>query len=110
MSTAVLTNRMTLDSVAGTVLKAAARFWFAVAVVGQLTFAFTVASFYGMATVRGDWLAWNKGMAHGYLSGDTKGNFAVALHLLSAVIVILAGIIQLIPQIRDRAGTVVYTW
>jgi uncharacterized membrane protein len=103
MSTAVMTNRLELSSVADTALKAAARFWFVVAVVGQLIFAFTVASFYGMASLRGDWRAWNKGMAHGYVSGDTMGNFAVAVHLVSAVIVILAGVVQLIPQIRDRA-------
>src|SRR5579863_3631350 len=42
MSTAVLTSRLELDSVADTALKAAARFWFAVTVIGQLVFAFTV--------------------------------------------------------------------
>jgi tetratricopeptide (TPR) repeat protein len=92
-----------LQSFADTVLHAVVRFWFAVAVVGQLIFAFTVASFYGMASVRGDLLAWNKGMAHGYVSGDTMGNFAVAVHLFSAVAIILAGVIQLIPRIRERA-------
>lgn len=103
MSTAVMTNRLELDSLAHTALRAAIRFWFAVAVVAQLMFAFTVASFYGMASVRGNWLAWNKGMAHAYIAGDTKGNVAVAVHLASAVVVILAGVIQLIPQIRERA-------
>ncbi|MFZ0284128.1 MAG: DUF2306 domain-containing protein [Terriglobales bacterium] len=103
MSTAVMTNRLELSSVANTALKAAARFWFAVAVIAQLIFAFTVASFYGRSGVRGDWHAWNKGMVHGYIAGDSIGNFAVAVHLVSAVIVILAGVIQLIPQIRDRA-------
>ena len=96
-------KRRSLQRLADTALKAAVRFWFVVAVVGQLIFAFTVAAFYGMASVRGNFLAWNKGMAHGYVSGDTMGNFAVAVHLLSAVIVILAGVIQLIPQIRERA-------
>jgi uncharacterized membrane protein len=103
MSTAVMTNRLELSSVADTALKVAVRFWFAVALVGQLLFAFTIASFYGMASMRGDWRAWNKGTAHGYVSGDRMGNIAVGVHLVSAVIVILAGVIQLIPQIRDRA-------
>jgi tetratricopeptide (TPR) repeat protein len=103
MSTAVMTNRLELSSVADTALKVAVRFWFVVALAGQLLFAFTVASFYGMASVRGDWRAWNKGMAHGYVSGDPMGNFAVAVHLVSAVIVILAGVIQFIPQVRARA-------
>jgi uncharacterized membrane protein len=98
-----MTNRLELDSLAHTALKAAVRFWFAIAVAGQLIFAFTIASFYGMASMRGNWLAWNKGMAHGYIPGDTKGNLAVAVHLVSAVVVILSGVIQLIPQIRDRA-------
>jgi len=48
MSTAVLTNRLDLDSVADSSLKAAARFWFVVTVIGQLMFAFAVASFYGL--------------------------------------------------------------
>src|SRR5882672_1572379 len=103
MSTAVLTNRLELGSVADMALKAATRFWFGVAVIGQLMLAFTIASFYGMASLRGDFRAWNKGMAHGYVAGDTMGNFAVAVHLFSAVVVILAGVIQLIPQIRERA-------
>src|ERR1700730_11605203 len=92
-----------LEAFAGTALKAATRFWFAVAFLGQLLFAFTVASFYGGAAVRGDFEAWNRSMTHGYLPGDRMGNLAVAIHLLSAVIIILAGTIQLIPQIRNRA-------
>jgi hypothetical protein len=35
MSTAVMTNRLELDSVAATALKAAARFWFGVTVIGN---------------------------------------------------------------------------
>jgi tetratricopeptide (TPR) repeat protein len=41
-------------------------------------------------------------MSHGYIPGDSMGNFAVAMHLSSAVIIILAGMFQLIPQIRNR--------
>jgi hypothetical protein len=93
-----------LQNYADTALQAAVRFWFVVTVIGQLVFAFTVASFYGIAAVRGDsQQAWSKSITHGYVAGDTLGNFAVATHLFSAVIVILAGTIQLIPQIRERA-------
>jgi uncharacterized membrane protein len=103
MSTAVLTNRLELSSVADTALKAATRFWFGVTVIGQLIFAFTVASFYGMAAMRGNSAtAWSKNLTHGYVPGDTVGNLAVATHLISAVIVILAGMLQLVPQIRNR--------
>jgi uncharacterized membrane protein len=92
-----------LQNLANTALKAATRFWFVVVVIGQLMFAFTVASFYGRAAVRGDLPALNKFMTHGYIPGDRLGNVAVAVHLVSAVIIILAGTIQLIPQVRERA-------
>jgi len=100
MSTAVWTNRLELDSVADTTLKAAARFWFVVAVIGQLLLAFAVASFYGLTALRGDYHAWK--FTNGYVPGVTKGNWAVVMHVASAVIVMLAGAIQLIPQVRNR--------
>lgn len=92
------------QSFANTALTAAVRFWFAVTVVGQLIFAFSVGSFYGIAAARGNSAsAWNNHITHGYVPGDTLGNLAVYAHLLSAPIVILAGLLQLIPRIRDRA-------
>jgi len=42
-------------------------------------------------------------MPHGYIPGDTIGNVAAGIHLLLAVVIIVSGAIQLIPQIRDRA-------
>ena len=102
MSTAVLTNRLELNSVADTALKAAARFWFVVTVIGQLAFAFAVASFYGLTALRGDYHRWSRFISRGHVAGDTMGNFAVAMHVISAVIVMLAGALQLIPQIRNR--------
>lgn len=103
MSTAVLTEQLDLNSVADRTLKAAVRFWFAVTVIGQLLFAFEVASFYGLTALRGNWVAWRKSITHGIVPGDTMGNLAIAIHLISAVTIILAGLFQLIPQIRDRA-------
>jgi uncharacterized membrane protein len=102
MSTAVLTSRIELSSVADTVLKAATRFWFGVTVVGQLAFAFAVASFYGMAAIRGDHGAWDKHFTHGYIPGDTMGNLAIAMHLVTAVVIMLSGAVQLVSQIRSR--------
>jgi len=102
MSTAVWTNRLELNSFADGALKAAARFWFVVMLLGQSLFAFTVASFYGLTAARGNWLAWNKFMTHGYIPGKTLGNSVVRLHVFSAAIVILAGALQLLPQIRNR--------
>ncbi len=104
MNTSVMFRRLDLTSAANTALKAAVRFCFAVIVIGQLVFAFSVASFYGMAAARGtSAAAWSKHFTHGYVPGDAMGNLSIAIHLVSAVIVILAGMIQLIPQIRDRA-------
>lgn len=84
-------------------LKAAAAFWFVVAVLGQLLFAFSVASFYGLAAARGNWQQWNKVMTHGYAADHPVGNLVVAIHLASAVIILLSGAAQLIPQFRRYA-------
>jgi uncharacterized membrane protein len=102
MSTAVLTNQLDLSSVADSALKAAARFWFGVTVVGQLMFAFAVASFYALTALRGDFHGWSRHITHGHVPGDTMGNSAVVMHVASAVIVMLAGAVQLIPRVRDR--------
>jgi hypothetical protein len=83
-------------------LKAAAGFWFVVTVLGQLLFAFAVASFYGLSAARGNWQQWNKSMAHGYTPGHPVKNLVVAIHLSSAVVILLSGAIQLIPKIRQR--------
>jgi hypothetical protein len=100
MSTAVLTNRFELDSVADTALKAAARFWFGVTVIGQLAFGFAVASFYSLTALRGDYHGWK--LTNGYVPGVTRGNWAVVMHVVSAAILMLAGALQLVPQVRSR--------
>jgi len=84
-------------------LKAAAGFWFVVTLAGQILFALSVASFYGLSAARGNWRAWNRTMTHGYAPGYHVGNTVVAIHLASAVIIILSGAIQLIPLVRRRA-------
>jgi Predicted membrane protein (DUF2306)/Tetratricopeptide repeat len=91
-----------LRKLADRTLKAAAGFWFVVAVLGQLVFAFAVASFYGLSAARGNWQQWNKSMTHGYTPGHPIKNLVVAIHLGSAVIILLSGAIQLIPKIRHR--------
>jgi uncharacterized membrane protein len=100
MSTAVMTNRLELSSVADTALKAAARFWFVVTVLGQLVFAFAVASFYSLTALRGDYHKWN--FTNGYVPGFSMGNTAVVMHVASAAFIMLAGAVQLVPQIRNR--------
>ncbi|HET6217321.1 MAG TPA: DUF2306 domain-containing protein [Acidobacteriaceae bacterium] len=96
-------RRHSLRPLADRALKAAAGFWFVVAVLGQLVFAFTIASFYGLSAAHGNWQQWNKSMTHGYTPGRPMGNLAVIIHLSSAVVILLSGAIQLIPQVRRRA-------
>ena len=101
-STAILTNRWDVNSVANTALKAAAGFWFIVAVFGQWIFVFYIASFYGIASARGNVGVWNKTLAQGWMPGNTIGNTALAAHLLFAALITLSGALQLIPKIRSR--------
>lgn len=103
MSSIALPQRLELSSASSTALNAAARFWFVVAVTGQWIFAFYVAAFYGGAAVQGNFEAWNKVLPSGYTPGATMSNTAVAVHLLLAVIIMVLGPLQLVPQIRAKA-------
>ncbi|WP_218638760.1 DUF2306 domain-containing protein [Shewanella sp. UCD-KL12] len=91
------------DSRSGSWLGHSAKLWFAVTVVGQWIFAAYVAMFYGGVAISGDLSGWNKVMPHGYVAGDSIGNFAVGMHLLLALVVLVGGPLQLIPQIRSYA-------
>jgi len=102
MATAVLTNRLELDSLAESALNAAVRFWFVVTVLGQLLFAFAVASFYGLTALRGDYHGWSKFITHGLVHGDTMGNFAIVMHITAAVAIMSSGAVQLVPGVRNR--------
>jgi hypothetical protein len=105
MSTVVLSNRLELSSFADTALRAAARLWFAVTVIGQWAFLYYIAAFYGPSTFTGNFEAWsrNKLLIKGYVPGDTAGNVAFAAHALLAAVIAFGGALQLIPQIRARA-------
>jgi len=102
MSTAVWTTRLELGSIADKSLRAAARFWFVVALAGQFAFAISVATFYGLTALRGNIQAWNKILAHGYETGATMSNTALVGHILFATVISIAGALQLIPGIRNR--------
>lgn len=103
MSTSVWTDVSDLSSLADTALKLAARSWFLVAVAGQWMFAVYVISFYGGAAVQRNLEAWNKVVPNAYTPGHAVGNVAVAIHLLLAVIIMVGGPLQMIPQMRHRA-------
>jgi len=106
-ATPAMTKSVAIDmrsnAIADKALKAMARFWFLTAVAGQWIFAYYIASFYGGSAVQGDFEAWNKVLPHGFIPGDAMGNFTVATHLLLAMIIIVGGPLQLLPQIRARA-------
>jgi hypothetical protein len=101
MGAAVFSGSLQRGSFGDTALKAAARFWFVVAIIGQLVFAFSVASYYGLSAWRGNIQAWNRVLLSGYISGDTLGNTALAGHLLLASMIMAVGGLQLVPQIRS---------
>lgn len=94
-----------LNTTADKALKAAAEFWFVTAVIGQWIFAYYIAFFYGGSALRGDFAAWNQVLSHGFVPGDTMGNFAVGAHLLLAVVIIVGGPLQLVPKVRTSAPT-----
>jgi uncharacterized membrane protein len=89
---------------ANDVLDAAARTWFATALLGQWAFLYYIAGFYDVATLRGDFALWNKNthLLKGYVPGDTVGNLAFAFHVLLAATVTFGGALQLISQSRTR--------
>lgn len=92
------------DFAANTALKAAARFWFAVTLAGQWIFACYVAVYFGSRVLRNGLAGLAEThLPNGYIPGDTIGNLAVAAHVFMAALILVAGPLQLIPQIRTRA-------
>lgn len=88
---------------ANKLLNISSTFWFLVAVIGQWIFVYYVIAFYGTTAMQDDFESWNKVLPHGYVEGETMGNLAVAAHIVLAVIMIVGGPLQLIPQIRSKA-------
>jgi uncharacterized membrane protein len=93
------------NSIADTMLKGAAAFWFVVAVAGQWLFVVFIVGFYAAPTATGNFEAWDKNtfMTHGYVAGDTAGNLAFAAHVMMAAVITASGTVQLIPWIRAHA-------
>ncbi len=58
MTNAILTPSRAAKPMADEALKAAARLWFAAAVIGQGMFLFYIARFYGPSTLTGNFQAW----------------------------------------------------
>ncbi|WP_369980511.1 DUF2306 domain-containing protein [Xanthomonas bundabergensis] len=80
-----------------------------IAVASQMVFATYVAMFYGRAALAGAPERWNRVLPHGYVAGDHLFNGVLALHLLLAVAIVLAGTAQLLPALR-RHVPAVHRW
>jgi hypothetical protein len=84
--------------------------WFALAAAGQLLMAAYVASFYGRALLAGAPETWNDGpMSQAHVAGDGVGNLVMVLHLGFTVVIVLAGLMQLMPTLRRRLP-MVHRW
>ena len=92
-----------LRNAAARLLRGSGVLWFLVAAVGQIAFIGFILVFYGVRTASGNFAGWNdKPLIDGYVEGDHTGNLVFAAHVLLASIVTLAGLMQLVPQIRSR--------
>ena len=86
-----------------TVLRRAGVIWFLAAAAGQLAFIYFIVVYYGGRTLAGNYAGWNdKPLIDGYTPGDRMGNVMFALHVLPAAVITLGGLIQLVPQLRNR--------
>jgi Predicted membrane protein (DUF2306) len=101
-ATATLPARPQLQAWSGTALASATTFWFVATVIGQCIFAIYILALYGGSAVRGNFKGWNQVMTHGHVPGDTLGNFVTGAHLLLAMLIMLGGALQLVPQVRRR--------
>lgn len=108
MTEAVTGYRPNLDEAARKMLQASAALWFLTAVVGQWLFVYYIAGFYGLATLSGNFEAWdrNRNLIDGYVAGDTVGNLFFGSHVLIAAVLTFGGTLQLVPQMRARAMAV----
>ena len=103
MTEAVMAGRLELKSTARAALDTAATFWWVVAALGQWLFALYVAIVFGPMLLQDGIEGLKQShLFNGFIPGDTVGNYAVAGHILLAVIIMGAGPLQLIPQIRAR--------
>lgn len=90
---------------ADVVLRCAVGCWLFVTLIGQWLFLYYIAALYGVSTLSGHFEDWARRttLFKGYVPGDTIGNLHFAAHVLLAAVIAFGGILQLIPQIRERA-------
>jgi len=82
-------------------LRWSATSWCVVAQVGQLIFAFYIATLYGRTAMVGRLDLWNAAMPHGHTVGSPFHNSTVALHLLFALVLLISGPTQMMPVMTN---------
>jgi hypothetical protein len=106
MSTASVASVATPKPGAGRgLLPASVLIWAATMIVGQWVFFYYLAGFYVRAIVAGDIQDWsrNRGIFKGYAPGDFAWNAYFGAHVTLAAVIAFGGVLQMLPQIRDRA-------
>lgn len=89
-----------------TILRYSGVVWFLATAVGQWIFVYYVAAYYiPILAEKGLPGLGETTLPGGYVPNDIAGNIAIAAHILIAIIIIGAGPLQLIPQIRNRFPT-----
>lgn len=88
---------------ASRLLAQAGAFWFIAAFAGQALFAVYIFFNFGLSALQGNTESWNETLFNGLIRGDRLGNALLAVHLSLAFLITLAGPLQLIPAIRNRA-------
>ncbi|MCL2912388.1 DUF2306 domain-containing protein [Shewanella corallii] len=80
-----------------------AKIWFLVTAIGQWLFVAYIAGYYGsrFAAYGVDGFEETR-LANGFITGDSVGNNMLALHILGAGLIIAAGQLQLMPNIRSK--------
>ena len=96
MTKTAMSGQEKIRSLSNKALTGSARFWFLIAVIGQLLFTYYMVVFYGGAALTVDADTVNNVLVHGIVPGDLIGNIAVVMHLLLAAIITFSGPLQII--------------
>ena len=70
--------------------------------IGLAAFATYLIGFYLRAALEGRPEKWNDVLQVGYVPGDTAGNWVLASHLAFGFLVTFAGMLQVLPAVRNR--------
>lgn len=88
-------------STSNSLLNKSVLLWFIIVLVGQWIFAIYVGLYHGsLIATKGLKGMGETHMPNGYIPGDPFGNIILAVHLITAFVIIGGGPLQLIPQLR----------